>query len=366
MKKINFITNQDLNITSGGWSGINFNIHKQLIKYFDINYVGPIEPKMIFHQKLVSKVKRTLGLKGHFSFFSNKRLKHINKEVASKLVPTDYNFFFGQTPWIDCHDKTPYGVYLDADFRTYLDIFSTPEQFLEKDINRIANKEEQWLQGAKDIFVGSQWAWDEMLKYYDLSEEQKVIVHTGGNVEMPEKDNYKGGLNLIFISLNFEKKGGFICVEAFKSTKAFFPDLTLTIIGEKPPQEVLDIEGITYVGLLRKTNALEYEKFKTIISEAFLLIHPTKMDTMGAVLIEAGYYGCPSIAPRSFGVPELVINNETGFIVDVPFTANDFAKHIKQLIDDKDLYIEMRAKAWEYTRTKLTWESIGSLIYNRI
>ena len=50
--KINFITNQDINITSGGWSGINFNINKQLIKYLDVNYIGPINPKMIFYQKI--------------------------------------------------------------------------------------------------------------------------------------------------------------------------------------------------------------------------------------------------------------------------------------------------------------------------
>ena len=365
--KINFITNQDIKITSGGWSGINYNIHRQLSKYFKINYVGPINPKMIFHQKLQSKLHRTLGLKGNFSFFSNKRLSVIKVLVSKKLeFDADYNFFFGQNPWLDCDFNKPYGVYLDADFQTYLKIFSKPETFRKSDINRIVKKEERWLQGARNIFVGSEWAWLEMLKYYNLKENQKLVVHTGGNVDLPKKDNYSGGFNLIFISLNFEKKGGFVCVEAFNSIKAKYPELTLTIIGEKPPADVLEIEGVIYAGLLRKTNKSEFEKFKSILENAFLLIHPTKMDTMGAVLIEAGYFGCPSIAPKSFGVPELVLNNETGFIVDVPFEANDFAEKIESLILNKHFYDKMRLNAWTYTRTQLTWDSIGNKIKKHI
>lgn len=365
--KINFITNQDINITSGGWSGINFNINKQLIKYLDVNYIGPINPKMIFYQKLISKIYRVFGIKGNFSFFSNKRLANIEKQVADSLDDdVTYNFYFGQTPWLKCKYDVPYGVYLDADFQTYLRIFSKIDSFNESDITRIAKEEEKWLQGAKDIFIGSEWAWREMLKFYDLREEQKVVVHTGGNIDLPQKDEYKGGLNLVFISLNFEKKGGFICVEAFRKVKEKHPKLTLTIIGEKPPNDILSIDGVIYAGLLRKTDEDELAMFKSILSDAFLLIHPTKMDTMGAVLIEAGYFGCPSIAPRSFGVPELVLNEETGFIVDVPFEANDFAEKIESLILNKHFYDKMRLNAWTYTRTQLTWDSIGNKIKNHI
>ena len=253
-----------------------------------------------------------------------------------------------------------------TDFKTYLNIFSTPNAFKKSDIERISKKEENWLKDARDIFVGSEWAWKEMLKYYDLKESQKIVVHTGGNIDLPKSDVYANGLNLVFISLNFEKKGGFICVEAFETIKKKHPNVSLTIIGQEPPKEILDIEGVIYAGFLRKSNAVEVNRFKDILSKAFLLIHPTKMDTMGAVLIEAGYFGCPSIAPNSFGVPELVKDNVTGYIVDVPFNPNDFAQKIEILIKDEDKYLEFRKCAWEYTRGSLTWESIGVKIKNRI
>lgn len=366
MKKINFISNQDLKTTSGGWSGINFNLYDQLASHLKVNYIGPINPEVDLFQKTESKLFRSLGLRGKFNFFSKNRLKKINREVEMNLEDSDYNFFFGQTPWLECNYNTRYGVYLDADFITYLRIFSKIETFSKRDIQRIAQQEETWLKNASHIFVGSQWAWDEMERYYDLSPAQKQIVYTGGNIQLPSTDQYDHGLDLVFISLNFEKKGGAVCVEVFKKLKKKYPHLTLTIIGQRPPSEVLDLQGVKYAGFLKKTEAKDLEEFSKILSRAFLLIHPTKMDTMGAVLVEAGYFGCPSIAPRSFGIPELVLHDDTGIIVENPFTAEDIIVKIEELINNEDQYMGMRAKVWDHTRAHLTWDAIGSKILNQI
>lgn len=366
--KINFISNQDLGTISGGWSGINYNMLDQLSKHIDVNYVGPINPGVEISSKIESKIYRTVGLKGKFFFFSNKRLDIIEKEVKEAITNTDvkYNFFFGQTAWLHCDFDLPYGVYLDADFITYLKIFSDFEKFNTKDLDRIAKKEESWLQKAQHIFVGSQWAWDEMTKYYNLNENQKIVVHTGGTIDYPSKDTYKGQLNFLFISLNFEKKGGFLCVDAFRAIKKEFPSAKLNIVGERPPEDVLKEEGVTYVGLLKKTVSEDLEKFKQLLSEAFLLIHPTTMDTMGAVLIEAGYFGCPSIAPKSFGIPELIIENKTGLLLDIPFNSDDIVNKIKTLINDKDQYQKMRISVKDDMVSRLSWESIGSKMSKKI
>jgi glycosyltransferase involved in cell wall biosynthesis len=366
--KINFISNQDLGTISGGWSGINYNMLDQLSKHIYVNYVGPINPGVGILSKIESKIFRTVGLKGKFFFFSNKRLDIIEKEVKEAIINTDvkYNFFFGQTAWLHCDFDLPYGVYLDAGFITYLKIFSDFDKFNAKDLDRIAKKEESWLQKAQHIFVGSQWAWDEMTKYYNLDENQKIVVHTGGTIDYPSEDTYKDELNFLFISLNFEKKGGFLCVDAFKAIKKEFPSAELNIVGERPPEGVLKEEGVTYVGLLKKTVSEDLEKFKQLLSEAFLLIHPTTMDTMGAVLIEAGYFGCPSIAPKSFGIPELIIENKTGLLLDIPFSSEDIVNKIKTLINDKNQYQKMRVSVKDDMVSRLSWESIGNKMSKKI
>ena len=363
--KVNFITNQSLNNISGGWSGISFNIYNQLNRKFSTYYNGPINPPMIYSEKLVSKLLRLVGLRGNFAFYSDKRLRKINESIK-EYYDSDYNFFFGQTPWISYNSPKKYGVYMDADFLTYLDIYSNLSDFKPKDINRIVKMEEAWLQNAEHIFVGSQWTWDRMSESYDLEEDKKIILYTGGNIDLPKEDKYNGSLDLVFISLDFEKKGGYICVEAFMKVKETFPSLRLIILGQRPPQEIIELDGIMYGGFLRKNNPDELNKFIGILENAFLLVHPTKMDTMGAVLIEAGYFGCPSIAPARFGIPELVINNLSGYVIQSPFTALDFAGKIKYLLSNEEIYFKMRQNAWNHTRSNLTWDIIGNKIYNTI
>lgn len=363
---LNFITNQDINITSGGWSGINSNIYTYLKEYFNIQFIGPISPPSDKVEKTISKTKRIFGLPGNFHFFSDKRLLSIANEVKAYLVKSDYNFFFGQTPWIKCNYDIPYGTYMDAAFPTYLDIYLRPQKFDKNDVLRIAKIEEKWLQNANHIFIGSQWAWDEMIKHYDLDEKKKVVAWTGGNVPLPEKDNYNNGLNLVFISLNFEKKGGPICIKVLESLRKVNSHITLTIIGERPPEKYFSVPGLIYKGFLNKKDPNDLQVLQKILAEAFLLIHPTIMDTMGAVLIEAGYYGCPSIAPESFGIPELVLNKKTGIIVPKPFSFKDFESSIFRLIENKETYFEMRKNVWNYTHENLTWEKITKKIADSI
>ena len=114
--KINFITNQDINSISGGWSGISYNVHDQLQKHYTTNYIESIYPSSSIIEKSFSKLFRVLGERGNFHFFSERRLEKIKNEVNNYLSASDYNYFFGQTPWIKIHRDTPYGVYKDADF----------------------------------------------------------------------------------------------------------------------------------------------------------------------------------------------------------------------------------------------------------
>lgn len=367
LEKINFITNLPLNEVSGGWSGINLRLHRELKKRFEIKYIGPINPQSFFLEKAVSKLQRSFGLKGRFQFFSQRRLEKINQIIKNEIdSDASYNFFFGNTPWIQYTSCVPYGVYMDACFGTYLNVFSEPGKFQTKDVKRICDAEKEWLQNARQIFFGSTWAMEETFKQYGFRHPGATVVCTGGNVPEPKEDTFENDYLFLFISLNFEKKGGIECVAAFKKIKEKFPTAELKIIGQKPPEKILQIEGVEYAGLLRKDVPEELNKLTQYISKACFLIHPTMMDTMGAVILEAGYFGCPTIAPNRFGIPDLIINNKTGLLLDVPFLPSDITEMILKILEDKNGYHKMRKEVREFTTKERSWNSIGNKIVEKI
>ena len=365
--EIDYISNFSLTDSSGGWNGINYKLVDALSAKTRLNYIGPINPKIIIHEKIFSKLLRILGLPGDYFFFSRKRLENIVKEINSKKLSGKFTFYFGATPWINHKISTPYGLYIDICFPKYLKLYINDQRFKLKDIDRISEAEKFFLQNASIIFWGSNWAKIEAEECYKCSFPQSVVVSTGGHIPIPKqiKIHSNSQLRLLFISLNFFKKGGHIAFETFKLLKDKGYNVMLDIIGEKPPDHILNVIGVNYHGVLKKSSKIDLKKMQDLLDSSFLLIHPTKMDTMGAVIAEAGYYGLPTVAPNSFGIPDLIINNKTGLLVD-ELTPVEFSNRIEELILSPCAYSEMRRSVRNFMVTERSWNSISDIIVKNI
>jgi glycosyltransferase involved in cell wall biosynthesis len=363
---INFITTESLTNYSGGWSGINYYVYQYFIERFNVNYIGPVYPKVNKSEAFYSKIQKGLGIKRNFYFFSENRLNKINNIVKGRLTESGYNFFWGQTPWIKCIYDIPYGVYLDASFSTFAEVYLNINEFKNSDIQRIIKLEEEWLNNASHVFWGSGWALEIARLTLNLKNNNNSIVWVGGNLEVPEKDSWDGTLQFTFISLRFREKGGYVAFEAFKKVHELYPDTILNIIGQKPPAEVLQYPGVIYSGYLHKNVPEELQSFTKIMSESFCLIHPTTMDTMGAVIIESGYFGAPSIAPASFGIPELILHNKTGLVLDLPINSCYFATSMIYLIEHPDIYRNMRKNTRDHCTTNLTYKAMTNKMAEKI
>jgi glycogen(starch) synthase len=85
---------------------------------------------------------------------------------------------------------------------------------------------------------------------------------------------------------------------------------------------------------------------------------PSVYESFGLVLLEAMVFAKPCIASRTGGMKELVIENETGFLVE-PGNYIEFAERIITLVSDSELRIKMGEKGrerfiQEYTPTIVT------------
>ena len=157
MKTINYVTNLALKNYSGGGGGINMLAYKELKKYFNINYVGPINPSINYLSKIISKLKRITFSKGNYYYFSESRLQEIADQTEDEIKAnnSDYTFYHGPTSWIKTRNKLPYFVYMDACFATYVKIYNNPKEFNSKDLNRIYRQEKRFLSNASKVFFRS-------------------------------------------------------------------------------------------------------------------------------------------------------------------------------------------------------------------
>jgi glycosyltransferase involved in cell wall biosynthesis len=364
--RITFVSNFELEDISGGWNGINANVFNELKKVCDIEYVGGINPPFNYLEKAVSKLRRVLHFKGSYSFFAESRLNEINRQLTEKGIRGDQILYFGATPWVKHRFSQPYSVYMDICFQDYIGLYIGEDQFDRKDISRIVEQEKFFLENARWIFWGSNWAHKQAEKLYHTTFPNSVITSTGGNIPIPDCISSDPERKLLFISLDFEKKGGHIAYEAFLKVKEKFPDTSLSIIGQKPPGYVLETPGVNYVGLLNKKSPRDIAILQYELNSSFFLIHPTKMDTMGAVIAEAGYYGLPSIAPDNFGIPDLIENGSTGFMVPLPLSAEKFSVMILEMMDNMAKYLAMRKNVREFMVKERSWTGIANKLVHTL
>ena len=370
-KRINYISNLDPANFSGGWSGINFNLIKILERYFDVNYCGPINPPVGIFEKIISILKKKVAGLGSFYFFSNGRLNRIAKKVNASIDSQAYaDFFFGQTSWIKCNTQRIYFTYIDVAFPDYLENYVGLKGWDLKDIDRINKLEKEFLDGAKCVFFTSEWARENAVKKLGLVNiANQVVVKVAGNIPIPSADVYKykkGLLKLLFISLKFHEKGGIECYKAFIALKLIYPEAVLNIIGEEPPLNVLKEPGIFYHGKLNKENQEEFRKFEKILSESSFLIHPTKMDATPTVIAEAGYFGCPAIAPNAFGIPDMIIDGSTGVLLHSRDYPQEIAARVNYYFSDENNYLSLREACRDYSIKQLSWEGIGRKIFSEM
>jgi glycosyltransferase involved in cell wall biosynthesis len=119
------------------------------------------------------------------------------------------------------------------------------------------------------------------------------------------------------------------------------------------------VDGIHYEGFLHTDVPAERVRFREILGNAFLLVHPTREDINPLVLIEAAYFGCPSVSVNDFAIPELVANQQTGILLDRPVTAESVANAIELLINDRQLYSSMRIASRRRAMELFSWQNIG-------
>lgn len=323
-------------------------------KVDEVNFVGPINPPFISWQKFLSKLSRWAGWKGDFSFFSRRRLGQIAREVRDKCQrEAALDFFHGFTPWISVTSERPYVTWSDCTFRDYIRFYHTAENFRETDLRRIEMAEIAWLKKARLVMFTSQWAAERVISDYGLDANKIAIAGIFGEFEMPDSDSFAGEKKFVFVSTNFQAKGGPVVLSAFREVRKRFPEASLVIVGDCPAQTRSE-SGVAVAGFLRKEVPAEAARFRDIMGTARALIHPTKSDIAPLLIVEAGYFGCPAISSRRFAIPELVEDGTSGLLLDDPSDAGSVARAMIWMLENEEGYRSMRQAAWARTREKFS------------
>ncbi len=152
--------------------------------------------------------------------------------------------------------------------------------------------------------------------------------------------------NLICVGrLNFGK-GQDLLINAVPIIKKSYPDIQLNFLGSGDWKEDLETL-VSKLGLERNIHFLGHVPHHDIfgyISNAYVLILPTRFEAFSFVIIEAMSVGTPVIASKIGGIPEIIRHGIDGYLVSTENIEN-LAEKILELLNNPNLRERMSKNA---------------------
>jgi len=165
--------------------------------------------------------------------------------------------------------------------------------------------------------------------------------------------------------LDDRHKGHDVVLRALPELLHRFPDLQYVIAGEGSLAEEL-AQRARHLGVrdaVVMTGAIDERLKATLLAScrAYVMLsresrHPALFEGFGLAFIEAAMAGRPSLAGRSGGVPDAVVDGQTGLLVD-PGSVEEFIAAASRLLGDPDLADALGARGSERALREFTWHA---------
>ena len=159
-------------------------------------------------------------------------------------------------------------------------------------------------------------------------------------VNVPGKSNHGKPLRLLFLSNMMEAKGVLVLLEACRILNEKGIIFECHFVGDWSDVSAKSFDNVVATKNLKKLIFAHGKKFNfdkyNFLLNSDIFIHPILNDCFPLVLLEAMQFGLPIISTPEGGIPDVVVDGETGFLVPQK-DAIALAEKIELLINHPEL-----------------------------
>jgi len=262
-------------------------------------------------------------------------------------------------------ENIDYPIYLYGDqtfYQAYKGNVELQQSISTRALQEIIEYEKEQGKRYAGIFCFSEWMKEAIVNDYGMEESRVHAVGHGyclPDVEDFEKSDFEEPI-LLFVVTNWHKKGGDLVLKVYNIVKSEIPDLQLHIVGKVPEGVLKQIDNerkIYYHGFLNKNNRADLEQLITLYKKAAVFILPSVYDPMPNITLEANLLKTPAVTSNVCGIPEQVIDGQTGFVIE-KFAPDLYAEKILCLLKNRDMRYEMGQKARNFVMQNYSWKAV--------
>jgi len=221
-------------------------------------------------------------------------------------------------------------------------------------------------------------AQNDVVTNYGCSPEKIVIIPNAVDFERfssirstKKRNNKDKPLLISFIGRLTESKGLpylIYAIQRLKMSNDELPPFNVKIAGDGPLKDKLEY-FVHKLGLSDQIRFMGYIKdIKPLLDSTDIFVLPSLYEGIPLALLEAMASGCAVIGSEVGGIPDIIKNTHTGFLVKSG-DSKVLANRISLLLKDDELRTKLGKSGCEQVRKNFRWDNIVqaiSQIYNHI
>ncbi|NLJ70120.1 MAG: glycosyltransferase family 4 protein [Clostridiaceae bacterium] len=348
------------------FSGTSYSLSKQLEKHFNVCWINPNNRVTGLLSRYFNRTKKGRFILNQNPLWVSKLIsKNFNRLLNKNKIDVVFNIGMAG-PFTAYKNKAKIITFADASMKQMIEYHYDIKESDAQAITLNEAMEKTTFELSDVIITTSQWCSDSIINDYSINPKKIELVPVGANIQIdPEYKSppEKNTIHLLFVGIDPVGKGLAIAAEAvaklneLDQSKAYILD----VVGLSSAEGIAG-EHIKFHGFLNKNITEEEKQLKDFYRNSDLFILPTRLDTIGIVFLEASSYGLPILTCDTGGVPEYVINNETGYLLPLSASGADFAKKALELLNDPIKYTQISRRAVELIKTKYNWDVWGERV----
>ncbi len=187
---------------------------------------------------------------------------------------------------------------------------------------------------------------------------------------VPERNHKK--VVLVFCGRLINKKGLFLLldvIEQLNRNKEILFELQIYGEGELKNRLLEEIQNRQLEHCISYKGFVSYEQIVNVYNQADIFVLPSLRESGGNVLIEAMATALP-IVSLDMALSHVLKQYNAGLFVDVDQSKEkvieEYAKHLKTLIENRELRKQLGLNGYEFVNSNLTWERLIEKVYGSL
>ncbi len=194
----------------------------------------------------------------------------------------------------------------------------------------------RFLYGRADLVLAPSNALVTSLKKHKLKAPAEFQSNGIEYNYFPKKTNYLIHQKIVHVGRLGLEKDVDIVIKAINILRKDYPNIKLDIVGDGPARQSLEklVKKLKLENNVKFLGFVPRSKIRTKLKSYDFFATASAIETQGLVILEAMAAGLPAIGVKKLAVPEIVINDKSGYLAK-PKNPKSFAEKMRLLLQSK-------------------------------